>query len=120
MDNEKLKQPDFLQAMKDIKKMLLATHKIKQVKNGYDYNGVDIEHSSVLGCSLNIKDSVKEAMILYDMKEQGRDFLYVILSKIFQLGYSSAQIQRDNSKQHEDLIIAMDRMFERQNLNKNG
>ncbi len=99
MAKTKLEQPDFSQAMRDIKKMLLATHKITMTKEGYDYQGVEIEHRSILSNSLNIKQSVTPRMLKYDREEQNRSFLDIILAKVFQLGYSSAQIQRDNEIQ---------------------
>lgn len=91
MKKEEYKEVDFSKAMEDIKKMILDTHEVKQVKDGYEYNGEDITHHSILAISHTIKDSVTEKALAYD-KEQGRDFLDVILSKVFQLGYSQACI----------------------------
>ena len=88
---------DFGKAMSDIKEMLLDLYDIKQVKEFYDYNGEDITHNSILANSNNIKDSVSEEGVTYN-KRQNRDMLDVILSKVFQLGYTQRAIEEDNDE----------------------
>lgn len=96
MIKKEYKPADFLKAMADMKKMLLETHEIKQVKNGYKYAGEEITHHSILGGSFNIKQSVSPKMVKYEREEQGRDFLDIILCKVFQLGYQNAKIEEEN------------------------
>lgn len=107
---KKYKQVDIGKAMKDIKKMLKATHSIKQTKDEYDYQGEEITHYSVLDVCNDIHDDVTKESLEYH-KERGRDFLDVILLKTFQLGYNNAAIvlgaEHEAEIKHRDKIAEL-------------
>lgn len=85
-----MKHKDFRydKAAKDLKKLLLQLAQVEIKKNSkIDYKGVDIESSSILATSNNIKSSFTEEQIALD-KERGRDVIDTFINKVFQLGYS--------------------------------
>ena len=85
-----MKHKDFRydKAAKDLRKLLLQLAQIEINKNpNIDYKGVDIESSSILATSNNIKYSFTEEQIAFD-KERGRDVIDTFINKVFQLGYS--------------------------------
>lgn len=85
------KPVDLFKAAADIKKLILETHNIQQIKNSADYNGIDIEINSILAHSNSLKDSMKKANIKYE-KGEGFDMLDVIIYKTLQIGYQNAII----------------------------
>ena len=109
------KEVNFEKAMKDMKKMILETHDVKEIKKYYDYQGEDIKHHSILATNFNIHDSVSRKGMTHN-RDQGRDLLDVILEKIFQLGYSQAKIVDGNDPLRNFMIDFAEKQIE--NLSK--
>jgi ABC-type multidrug transport system ATPase subunit len=97
--------------MKDIKTMLLTTHDIKEIRGYFDYKGEEITHYSVTATSQNIRESVSKENMEYN-KEQGRSLLDVILLKVFQLGYSQANIIRENDPTNQFIEKLMEKQIQ--------
>lgn len=87
------KLTDFRKTASDIKKLLLKTHNIKQVKNESDYNGADLFLNSIIVSNNTLKESMQRETIETD-KEDGFDMLDTILYKTLQIGYQKALIER--------------------------
>lgn len=92
--NKKGQIIDARDAIKDIKEAILATHKIKQTKNQYEYNGVDVTEVCITKCCPTIKERLTKEKIKYDKEEQNRDMLDVLLGSIFQLGFQNGYLEK--------------------------
>lgn len=70
----------------------------------WEYNGVDIEHFSILATTWNLKDSLTPDKIEYQMERADKIDEYsmfrIVFQKIYQYGYSIANIEK-NRKQDE-------------------
>lgn len=66
------------------------------------YNGVDIEHFSILASTWNLKDALTPDKVEYDLERADKVDKYsmfrIIFKKIYQYGYSIANIEK-NKKQ---------------------
>lgn len=91
----KIQPVDFEKAVEDIINMLHATHDIRETASWYNYNGEEIKHNSILAASFDIHNSVGKDAMKHN-RDQGRDLLRIIISKVFQLGYCQAKIEQDN------------------------
>ena len=93
--NKKGEMIDASDAISDIKAVILATHKIKQTKKHYDYNGVDVTEVCITATCPSIKVRLTKEKIKYDQEEQGRDMLEVILYGLFQLGFQNGYLEKN-------------------------
>jgi hypothetical protein len=82
--------------MKDMKKLLTETHDVKQVKDFYNYKGVDITHNSILATNFTIKEDMTKNNLDWGREEHGIEMLDKILLKIFQLGFQQGMIYSEN------------------------
>lgn len=106
------------QAIIDIKKLLKATHEIKQVKDQYDYDGTDITDSRVLATSYSIKDSLKKEHVDWEKQQHHRDMLDIIVDKTFLLAYSlvfdelkKQKKAKKKKKEVLDQLLGKDRIY---------
>ena len=84
---------DFRNASEDIKKLILETHEVKQIKNFANYNGADLKINKMLVHSNTLKESMEEENVEFD-KDDGYDILDTIIYKALQIGYQNALIER--------------------------
>lgn len=80
-------------------------------KKEWSYNGIDIEHCSVLASTGNIQDSLEKDDIEYFMERRAKgddyDMFRLLFLKIYQYGYSIGRINYDSKKK-----LARNRFYE--------
>jgi hypothetical protein len=93
--NKKGEIIDASDAIADIKKVILATHKVKQTKDHYDYKGVDVTESCITASCPTIKSRLTKESVKYNHEEQGRDMLEMLLYGVFQLGFQNGYLEKN-------------------------
>lgn len=84
---------DLREVAEDIKQLILATHSVQQIKDSFDYKGLDLIHNSLLAHSYTLKEAMEPETVEFE-KEDGYDLLDIILYKTLQLGYQNALLHR--------------------------
>ena len=97
--------------VKDIKKLLLDTHEVKQIKDSYNYKGIDITHNKILCSNPTIKESFQKEVVDWMLIEHGRDMIDTIILKTFQLGYQQGLIESEIEKdKNKKLFLSLQKM----------
>lgn len=120
--NKKGEIIDCSDAVSDIKNVILKTHKVKQVKDFFNYDGVDFTESCLLATMPTIKVSLSKENLKYDKEEQGRDMLEVVLAKLFALGYQNGYLEmgeRYKMVQESNKLLMETIEFYKKELDKN-